>query len=351
MQRTVLFAVLVLGGGAPAVAAQSTPPAQAPVPNATVRRASQAYDNADFAQVVTLANQALRERLNNVDRSRAYELLGFAYSATNQPDQAINAFKETILLDPDRELDPSRASPRINGYFNAALGQVMVVRQLTVDSAAFVGGQGFVPVRYTVTSRARVRTRAVSGATTVLLDSSITTGQVNLRWPAQLPNGDPVPAGSYTIVVEATSGQNSFSTSAQVTVAHGSVDTLPHLTVLPGYDYLPETEVPPKSWRPLGYAFLYTGIASAGTLAFEGGALGAGSKRELAAISVGAIVTGFIMTQKKPAPQPARANILYNRLLREQLARRNQELARENATRRQQVRLTAVPVARTGGGR
>ena len=350
MQRPVLLAALLFG--APAIAAaQATPPSQAPAQNATVRRASQAYDNADFAQVVSLATQALRERLSNAERARAYELLGFAYSATNQPDQAINAFRETILLEPDRELDPSRASPRINGYFNAALGQVMVVRQLSVDSAAFIGGQGFVPVRYTVTSRARVRTRAVSGDVSVLLDSSITVGQVNLRWPAQMPNGDPVPAGTYAIVVDAIAGQNTFSTQAQVRVVHGSVDTLPHLTALPGYEYLPETEVPPKSWRPLGYAFLYTGIASAGTLAFEGGAIGAGSKRELAAISIGALITGFVMTQKKPAPQPARANILYNRLLREQLARRNQDIARENATRRQQVQLMAVPAARTGGGR
>ncbi|MBI1967717.1 MAG: hypothetical protein HYS40_06985 [Gemmatimonadetes bacterium] len=350
MRRTVLLALMVLLCPL-AAAAQTTPGAQTPVQNATLRRAILTYENLDFAQVVTLANQALRERLTSAERARAYELLGFAYSATNQPDQAINAFKETILLDPDRELDPSRVSPRISGYFNAALGQVMVVRQLDVDSVEFIAGQGFVPVRYTVTSRARVRSRAVSGATSVLLDSSITVGQVNLRWPAQLPNGDPVPAGTYTIVVEATAGQNSFSTQQQVRIAQGTVDTLPHLTALPGYDYLPESEIPPKSWRPMGLAFLYTGLAGAGTFAFEGGELGSGAKRELAVVSVGALVTGFVMTLKKPAPQPARANILYNRLLREQLARRNQEIARENATRRQQVELTVVPVARAGGGR
>ena len=347
MRRTVLFALGVLLGPA-AAAAQAPPP---PVQNATLRRAIQAYENLDFAQVVTVATQALRERLTSAERARAYELLGFAYSATNQPDQAINAFKETILLDPDRELDPGRVSPRISGYFNAALGQVMVVRQLDMDSAQFVGGQGFAPIRYIVTSRARVRARAVSGETSVLLDSSITVGQVNLRWPAQLPNGDPVPSGTYTIVVEATAGQNSFSTSRQARVIQGTVDTLPHLAALPGYDYLPETEIPPKSWRPMGLAFLYTGLAGAGTFAFEGGELGSGSKRELAVVSVGALVTGFVMTLKKPAPQPARANILYNRLLREQLARRNQELARENATRRQQVQITVAPVGRAGGGR
>ena len=40
---------------------------------------------------------------------------------------------------------------------------------------------------------------------------------------------------------------------------------------------------------------------------------------------------------------PARANILYNSLVREQLARRNAEIAAENAMRRRQVKLGIVP--------
>ena len=60
---------------------------------------------------------------------------------------------------------------------------------------------------------------------------------------------------------------------------------------------------------------------------------------------------GFVMTLKKPAPQPARGNILYNQLLREQIARRNAEIAQENIRRRQQVALRVVPVGRAGGGR
>lgn len=349
MRRALLVLCGVLAC-APALSAQAAPPPPA-VQNATLRRAIQAYDNLDFGQVVTVANQALRERLTSPERARAYELLGFAYSATSQPDQAINAFKEAILLDPDRELDPGRVSPRISGYFNAALGQVMVVRLLDADSTQFIAGQGFVPIRYTVTSRARVRTRAVSGQTSVLVDSTITVGQVNLRWTTRLPNGDPVPPGTYTVVVEATAGQNSFSTSRQLRVTHGAVDTLPHLTSLPGYTYLPETEVPPKSWRPMGLALVYTGIALAGTSALSSGDLGSPSLREAGTVGMGVVLAGFIMTLKKPAPQPARGNILYNQLLREQIARRNAEIAQENVRRRQQVAVSVVPMARVGGGR
>ena len=348
--RRVLLVLCAVLGCVPALSAQAAPPPPA-IQNATLRRAIQAYDNLDFGQVVTVANQALRERLTSPERARAYELLGFAYSATSQPDQAINAFKEAILLDPDRELDPGRVSPRISGYFNAALGQVMVVRLLDADSTQFIAGQGFVPIRYTVTSRARVRTRAVSGQTSVLIDSTITVGQVNLRWTTRLPNGDPVPPGTYTIVVEATAGQNSFSTSRQLRVTHGAVDTLPHLTSLPGYTYLPETEVPPKSWRPMGLALVYTGVALAGTSALSSGDLGSPSLREAGTVGMGVVLAGFIMTLKKPAPQPARGNILYNQLLREQIARRNAEIAQENVRRRQQVAVSVVPMPRVGGGR
>jgi len=327
---------------APAVMAQAD---AAAVQNTLLRRAIRAYDNVDFNQALALGRQSLRERLTAAERARAYELLGFVHGATNQPDSCIAAFREMILLDPDREL--TRASGRINGYFQAALSQVLVVRRPQVESADFTAGQGYVPIRFTVTSTARVRTRALSGSTTILIDSTVTVGQVNLRWPAQLPSGEPVPAGDYTIQVEARgAGQSLFGVARQVRITHGVVDTVAHLTALPGYDVLPETEVPPKSWRPLGLAFLYTGAAAAGALALQG-SLDARTDA-LVAVGMGTLVTGFVASLKKPAPQPAQANILYNQLLREQLARRNAEIARENAARRQAVQIRIEPIE--GGG-
>jgi hypothetical protein len=71
--------------------------------------------------------------------------------------------------------------------------------------------------------------------------------------------------------------------------------------------------------------------------------------REGGAIGGGIILAGFIMTLRKPAPQSARGNILYNQLLREQIARRNTEIAQENTRRRQQVALTVAPLPRAGG--
>ncbi len=320
------------------------------VQNATLRRAQQASQNLEYRQALTLSQAALRERLTGFERARAYELLGFTYSAMDSILKAVDAFKQVVLLEPERELDPNRTSPKALSAFQVALTQVLVVRQLRVDSTEFVGGQGAVGLRYTVTQPARVVTRVVGGQT-LKIDSTVANGQVNLRWPARLASGDPVPSGTYTVVVEATVGQNSFSASQPIRIAHGAVDTLPLLTSLPGYEYLSETEVPPKSSRPMGLALVYTGVALAGTAALSEGDLGSTSLREAGVIGAGVVLAGFIMTLKKPAPQPARGNILYNRLLREQIARRNAEISQENVRRRQQVEVTVVPLPKTGGGR
>ena len=343
--RGTLWLVAALAGGALPVQAQA-------VRNPTLRQALQAYDQLNFPQAIVLANRSLREPLGGAERGRAYELLGSAYSAMDSSLKAVDAFKQAILVDPDRQLDPTKISPKITSAFLLALGQVLVVRQLKVDSVRFVGGQAGVgvPIRFTITSPARVRVRALSGATSLLIDSSAVTGTVSLRWPAVLRSGEPVPQGTWQIVVEATAGQNSFSASQGVRVSYGSVDTAAHVTSLPGYQELSETEIPPQSWRPLGLAFLYTGGALVGTLGLEGGAVGTASRREIGVVGAAALLAGVVMTLRKPAPRPAEGNILYNRLLREQIARRNADIAKENVTRRQQVELTVVPLPKAAGG-
>jgi hypothetical protein len=192
-----------------------------------------------------------------------------------------------------------------------------------------------------------VRTRAISGQNSLLVDSSVVAGTLNLKWAGTLANGDPVPAGRWTIAVEAFgAGQNTFSDSREVQVTVGAVDTLPHLTALPGYTDLPETEIPPQSGRPLGIALLYTGAAGAGALALNNGDLGTATGREVGVAAVAALITGFVMTLKRPAPRPALGNIQYNKLLREQLARRNADITQQNAQLRRQVQITVIPIAR-----
>src|SRR2546428_2503217 len=149
--------------------------------NATLRQAQQAYDNLEYRQVLSLARAALRERLTGPERARAYELLGFTYGAMDSILKAVDAFKQVVLIDPERQLDPNRISPKAYSAFDVALRQVLLVRQLRVDSTSFVGGRGAVPIRFTVTQPARVVTRAIAGAGAggYVIDSGAWNGQVN----------------------------------------------------------------------------------------------------------------------------------------------------------------------------
>jgi hypothetical protein len=316
--------------------------------SATLRRASEAYRNLSFAEAISLARQASRERLGAEDQARAYELLGFAYASLDSTRQATEAFKQVLLLNPDRGLDAARVSPKITGAFALALAQVLVLRDLRVDTTAFIAGSGALPIRYTVTRTARVRTRLVGPGGAVTVDSTLGEGTVRLAWNGLLSNGQPPSRGAYRVIVEASAGRDSYATSVPLWIEPGAVDTVPHLESLPGYELLPERVMPARSWKPVGLALMATSLALGGSLALESSKLGGGGRREILTIGTGAALVGLLATVKKPAPVPAQANILYNSLVREQLARRNAEIAAENAARRRQVKLGIVPQLPSG---
>jgi hypothetical protein len=316
--------------------------------SATLRRAGQAYSNLSYSEAITLARQAARERLSSDDQAQAFELLGFAYASLDSTRLATEAFKQALLLNPDRALDAAKVSPKITSAFALALAQVLVLRELRVDSTEFVAGTGVLPIRFTVTRTAKLRTRLIGPSGEVTIDSALGEGVVRLAWNGLLRNGRPPAGGTYRVIVEASAGRDSYAASIPLRIMAGAVDTLPHLTSLPGYNLLPETVVPPRSWKPVGLALMATSLAVGGSLALENSKLGGGGRQEILIIGGGAALVGLFATLKKPAAVPAQANILYNSLVREQLARRNTEIAAQNAERRRQVKLAVIPPPRTG---
>ena len=319
----------------------------------SLRRAESAYRELSYGQAIAQARRALDGRLSAGEQARAWEVLGFAYAALDSARQSTDAFKQLLFLSPDRELDPARISPKITSLFALALGQVLVVRHLAADSASFVAGSGALPIAFTLTRTARVRTRIAGAGGDAVVDSSLGEGPLRLRWNGLLRDGRPAPSGDYRVVVEAAAGRDTYAASLPVRLVAGAVDSLPHLTALPGYDVLPETEIPPRSWRPLGVALLATAAAAGAIVALESDELGTPGRSGMMAVGVSTTVVGLLATARRPAPVPAPANIRYNALVREQLARRNAEIAEENARRRRQVLLTVAPLApapRGGGG-
>ena len=349
MRALLVAAALACCASSLAAQARGNPsarPGQPPSGSAALARAETAYRDLDFDRSIAEARRALDLRLSGAEQARAWELLAFAYAATDSVRLGTEAFKQLIFLRPDRELDPGRISPKITSLFALALGQVLVVRHLAADTATFIAGSGSVglPIRATVTRTARLRTRIIGPSGDVLVDSTLAEGTINLRWNGLMRDGRPATSGDYRVVVEASAGRDTYSASMPLRIEAGAVDSAAHLDSLPGYSMMPETEIPPRSWRPLGIALIATAATAGAIVALESSELGSSGRGQIVAIGAGTSLVGVLATLRRPAAVPAPANIRYNALVREQLARRNAEIAADNARRRQQVQLTIVPV-------
>jgi hypothetical protein len=236
-------------------------------------------------------------------------------------------------------------SPRITSLYASALGQVLVVRRVNVDSASFVASEGSVPIRFYVSRLAQVSTRVLGAGTDMVIDSTTMTGPGRVDWPALDRSGEPLAAGEYQIIVTARESSRSEYASEPLTlrIEHAAVDTQPHLNRLPGYQEQPELVTPPRDWKPLALAALYTGVATGVFFAIDKRELGNGPRLGLLGVGGAGLALGLTLSLRRPDPRPSQTNILYNRLLVELLQRRNAEIGRENAVRRGQVLLTVRP--------
>lgn len=315
-----------------------------------VNRAEAAYTALEFSTALSLARQATGLRLPPGQLARAYEVLAFSYAALDSTRQAVEAFRELIFLAPDREPSVERVSPRITSLYASALGQVLVVRGLHVDSSSFVGGQGAVPVRYSLSRPASVTARLLGAGLDIVVDSQLAAGTGGFRWEALQRDGAPVPAGRYRLLVTAREASSEFTQEITVDVRHAPVDTVPHLLSLPGYSELPRTEVPPRDWKPFGLTVLYTGLTTGAALALSNSDLGTQWQAPVMTVSLSSVVVGLVMALRTPDPREVPANIRYNDLLATQIAARNAQIAAENAARRRQTALTIVSVETARGG-
>ncbi|MGD2134852.1 MAG: hypothetical protein PVF27_01780 [Gemmatimonadales bacterium] len=319
--------------------------------NAVVQRAQQAYEDLNYRDAISTAHRALdRERLNEADQKIAWEILAFSYGALDSAQQAVEAFRELIFLDPDRAPDVEAVAPRITSLYALALAEVLVLRDIEVDSSSFIAGRGSVPITYQVSRPSRVVTRVIGEGIDQVVDTQFVAGSAGIRWQALDEAGEPVPSGDYQVLITAIEGRQEYSAPVSVRVEQGQVDTVAHLTELPGFDPLPEEEPPPRDWRPLGIAGLYAGLTSGAVFALSESDLGDNWRGGVLGISATALIAGVAMSLRQPDPVPVPGNIQYNALLREQLARRNEEIAAENLERRRQVLLTVYPANGNGGG-
>ena len=326
----LLATLLVLGSSASPVAAQDDQPLVSAV---------RAFEGLDYTGAVEQARAALASPLSTSDRAVALEILGYSLGIMNQPDEAVQALSQMILLDPGREPDTQALPPRLVDLWNQALGQVLVVRGLLVDSTSFVSGDGLVTLHWETSRPADTELRVVgSGVDAVVHQRLSDPGPSRYDWTALL-DATPLPEGDYRLVVTAREGRNEYQGSIPFQVAHAPVDTMAMLTSLPGFAKLPETEVPPRDWRPLGISTLLTGAVGGAALALNNSAFD-GARWELGIGAVLSLGAGLAMSLRTPDARPVPAAIRYNELVDETLAERNAAIAQENEERRRRVYLT-----------
>ncbi|UCC26575.1 MAG: hypothetical protein JSU98_05605 [Gemmatimonadales bacterium] len=307
--------------------------------NPRVAEAQRAFDELDYGSAAVLAEAALQENLSTEDRVAAYEVLGYTYGILDDADRAVAMLSQMILLDPEREPDVQALPPRLVGLYNQALGQVLVVRGLLVDSASFVSGEGRVTLHYEVSRPATAELRVVGNGVDQVIQSALTNpGPARFDWGAQL-EGDPLPPGDYQLLVTAREGRSEYQGLIGFGVDHSAVDTLPLLTRLEGFDRLPETERPPRDWRPLGITTLLTGAVGGAALALNNSAFD-GARLELGLSALVGLGTALALSLRRPDPRPVPAAIRYNELVDRTLQDRNAEIAQQNVERRRRVRLT-----------
>ena len=92
--------------------------------NLLVGQMRDAYAALDYATAIRRAQQAIRQDISPPELIETYELLGFMYGALDSTVLARQAFRNLILLDPNREPDPLLVSPDIRSQYNTALGFV-----------------------------------------------------------------------------------------------------------------------------------------------------------------------------------------------------------------------------------
>jgi hypothetical protein len=311
----------------------------------SLRRARAAYVDLKYDSAVVLTRRAIDAgRLSRSDLASAYELLGFAAASLDSNALALAAFRELITLEPDREPDAVRVSPRITALYSLALGQVLVVRRLRADSATLVAGQRPFPIRFQVSRSARVTARVVGAGLEMLFDSLSLAGDGTAAWRLLRPDGTPVGSGRYDIVIEAVAGRERAQGGITLQVTATAQDTLPHFTALPGNPERPEYERPRKDWSPLGRSVLYMTFGAGLTAALPQRGLASNLPRELLYAGAGGVSLGLVLSLRRPEPRPIQLAIDYNRVVRDLLARNNADIATQNEMLRRQVVMIVVPV-------
>ena len=235
----------VLGAVAVLLAASS---ASAQGPAETLERAIAAYDDLDFSTAVGLVRRALaaegESALSSQDRLRALSYLGAAEFYRDNPDSAMSAFRQIVILDPRYEIDDLVFPPDLTSIFSLVRRDTKVVlvdappveyiRAGTERYAAQLYASSYHEILAAVTLSDGRRVR--------VLYTGLIGDSLEVYWDGLDSASVPITTGRYFLTVESTGRDGSVVRHVRVPldVSAASIDTLPHPAPPADSLFLPE---------------------------------------------------------------------------------------------------------------
>jgi len=303
-----------------------------------------AYRDLEFDAAVGFLHQSLSETdrgLEPTERAEALTYLAASEVFRGNVDSAEVAFRDLVLLDtrylPDRLLLP----PEVTNVFDRVRRETKAVTVEVPERSQIRWGRDDYSIALFASSFHRIRTTIQSGdgEERLLLYRGPVVDSIEIRWNGEDVGGTYAQTGSYWIAVASidTSGSPVRTVRVPLSIQANVPDTLPH--PLPPADslFLPESNPSGP-----GVESLLGGLLIGGAIALVPGAvasdanLGATSYLVGGTISLAGIVGFFKQRPGKGNP----ANIEANAALRRTWQEHAEEVARENAARRADVRLS-----------
>jgi hypothetical protein len=329
-----------------AVVATFTPAGlRAQGPSNSLNQAIRSYQNLEYDD----AAEGLRRALNRPDlpadqQEQMLSYLGASEFFLNHRDAAVAAFRQMLLIDPAARLDNLIFPPEVQRVFDEARKGVKAVRVDVPGRNAIQVGQTSMPVRLLTTSYHEIGVAITgrSGQAIHWLYNGPIADSIDVTWDGMDAAGKVVASGGYFLRITSRSptGRIVRTVDVPLDVTLERADTLPTPRPLEPSQFLPE-----RSKRaPLNDAA--RGLAlGVGVLALPAIA-GADSIAAGAPLFVGAAiaVAGAVAVLSHPSGKPIPTNVAYNRQIRENWERQVDEVKKENAERRKNVRL----IVRTG---
>ncbi len=117
----------------------------ASTPDPDLEKAEQAYQQAQYREVLPALARALSRPLPKAEQLRAFELMAFIHAAFDDAPAATEAFRRALGVNPELRLDPN-ASPKLISLFSEAVKLGPLAPAAVVPVAAVAPAPPEIPI-------------------------------------------------------------------------------------------------------------------------------------------------------------------------------------------------------------